>query len=168
MRHISIISIILLMAFAFSCGDKSQKQEPSKVETPEVKEELTKEEPKEVGKRDTMEDSRDLKGVGKFTNVELAAIDPERVKAGEEKYKAVCEACHKMETRLVGPALGGLTKRRSPEWILNMITNPEQMIKEDPIGIALLKEYLAPMVSQNITDEEAYNLLDYFRQYDKK
>ena len=73
-----------------------------------------------------------------------------------------------MDKRFVGPALGGVTKRRSPEWILNMITNPELMVKEDPIAKALLKEYLAPMANQNVSDEDAYKLLDYFRQYDSK
>ena len=115
-----------------------------------------------------MEDSRDVKGVGKFTTVELAAIDAKKAKEGEALFTQNCSACHKLDARFVGPALGGVTNRRSPEWILNMITNPELMIKEDPIAKALLKEFLAPMANQHITDDNAYKILEFFRQHDSK
>ena len=49
-----------------------------------------------------------------------------------------------------------------------MITNPELMIKEDPIAKALLKEFLAPMANQHITDDNAYKILEFFRQHDSK
>lgn len=171
MKHLSLITIMLLLTLAYSCGDKSEKfDNKSNSTTQEVKEETTqkKETKTSSGKRESLEDSRDIKGVGKFTSVELAAIDPAKAKEGEAIFTQTCAACHKMDKRFVGPALGGVTKRRSPEWILNMITNPELMVKEDPIAKALLKEYLAPMANQNVSDEDAYKLLDYFRQYDSK
>jgi mono/diheme cytochrome c family protein len=168
MKHLSLFAVIILFSLAFSCGDKSQKQSPANSDKTEIVSESNSQEPAQTGKRESIQDSRDLKGVGKFTSVELAAIDPAKAKEGEEIFTNICAACHKMDARFVGPSMAGLTKRRSPEWILNMITNPELMIKEDPIGIALLKEYLAPMTNQNISDEDAYKLLDYFRDYDSK
>ena len=172
MKHLSLIAFMLILTMAYSCGDKSEKfdNKSSSNATEEVKEEkTTKTEAKASnGKRESLEDSRDIKGVGKFTSVELGAIDPAKVKDGEAIFTQTCAACHKMDKRFVGPAMGGVTKRRSPEWILNMITNPELMVKEDPIAKALLKEYLAPMANQNVSDEDAYKLLDYFRQYDSK
>ena len=56
-----------------------------------------------------------------------------------------------------------VTTRRSPEWIMNMILNPEQMVKEDPIAKQLLAEYMSPMADQNLTEEQARNILEYFR-----
>lgn len=169
MKNISIITALVLSLFLISCGDKSQKHEDTKVE--EVAQ--TPSESKEVetassGLRDSMDDSRDVKGVGKFTEVTLAALDQAKAKKGEEVFTQNCSACHKMDKRFVGPALGGITKRRSPEWILNMISNPELMVKEDPIAKALLKEYLAPMANQNIDDANAMLILEYFRSFDSK
>jgi len=73
-----------------------------------------------------------------------------------------------MDSRFVGPALAGVTERRKPEWIMNMIMNPEQMVKEDPVAKELLAEYLAPMANQNITEDQARKIVEYFRQVDSK
>ena len=44
-----------------------------------------------------------------------------------------------------------------------MIMNPEEMVEKDPAAKALLAEYLAPMANQNITEEEARAILEFFR-----
>jgi hypothetical protein len=51
---------------------------------------------------------------------------------------------------------------------MNMITNPELMMKSDPIAKKLFEEILTPMANQNIGDEEARNILEYLRQNDQK
>jgi len=57
----------------------------------------------------------------------------------------------------------GIYERRSVEWVLNIMLNPDQMLKEDPTAIALLKEYNnILMLNQNLSDEEAKNLAEYF------
>ena len=72
-----------------------------------------------------------------------------------------------MDKKFIGPALDGVTLRRSPEWVMNMILNPEVMVKENLIARELLMEYIAPMANQNLTPQEARAILEYFRQYDK-
>ena len=48
--------------------------------------------------------------------------------------------------------------------LLISILNPEEMIQRDPIAIKLLAEANgAPMANQNLTEEEARALLEYFR-----
>ena len=55
-------------------------------------------------------------------------------------------------------------ERRSVEWVLNIMLNPDQMLKEDPIAIALLKEYNnILMLNQNLSENEAKSLAEYFR-----
>ena len=55
-------------------------------------------------------------------------------------------------------------ERRSPEWIMNMILNPEEMMAKDPIALKLLAAYnFAPMANQSLTEEEAREILEYFR-----
>ena len=47
---------------------------------------------------------------------------------------------------------------------MNMILNPEQMVKEDATARKLLMEYNgAPMANQNLTEEQARQVLEYFR-----
>ncbi|MCB1179579.1 MAG: cytochrome c [Leptospiraceae bacterium] len=103
------------------------------------------------------------KGVGPIKNIELEDIDESLVEKGKEIFKANCTACHKFEKRVVGPPLAGVTQRRSPEWIMNMILNPENMVANDPDAKALLEEYLSPMANQNLTEEEARAILELFR-----
>jgi hypothetical protein len=47
---------------------------------------------------------------------------------------------------------------------MNMILNPEEMTKNDPLAKALLIEFNgSPMANQNLTEEEARQVLEYFR-----
>ncbi|MGB5378762.1 MAG: cytochrome c, partial [Muriicola sp.] len=105
------------------------------------------------------------KGVGPVTSMSFdAEIDTEMAARGEAKYNAICTACHMAEQRMIGPALKGVFDRRSPEWVMNMILNPDGMLREDPIAKALLKEYNnAIMLNQNLSQEEARDLAEYLR-----
>jgi len=103
------------------------------------------------------------KGIGEITEIILDDIDPNLVKLGEEQFVTKCSACHKINKRFIGPALKGVTQRRSPEWIMNMILDPEKMVSENPAAKKLLAEYLAPMANQNLTKDEARAILEYFR-----
>ncbi len=106
-------------------------------------------------------------GIGPVTErMELGDLDAALATTGETEFTTKCAACHNMEVRVVGPALAGVTKRRNPEWIMNMILNPDEMTKKDPIAYDLIAEYIAPMANQSLTTEEARALLEYFRQYD--
>lgn len=105
-------------------------------------------------------------GVGPIKEeVKLAALDPKLAEEGEAVFTQMCTACHKMDKRHVGPPLGEVVDRRNPAWIMNMILNPENMVKEDPIAKQLLGEYLSPMANQNLTKEQARAVLEYFRKY---
>ena len=65
---------------------------------------------------------------------------------------------------MIGPAMKGVYERRNPAWVMNMMLNPDGMLKEDPIAQALLKEYNnAIMLNQNLTEDEARDLAEYLR-----
>lgn len=114
----------------------------------------------EVGKgSSTLND----KGVGSITKVDLAEIDNALVGEGKKIFDAKCSACHKVEKRFVGPAIRGVIQRRSPEWIMNMILDPDRMVKENKIAKELLGEYLSPMANQSLNKDEARAILEYFR-----
>lgn len=110
----------------------------------------------------------DGKGVGPVTSVRLN--DPlvaDMVDQGKGIYEMKCAACHKLTAqRVVGPGWEGLTSKRKPEWIMNMITNVEVMLKEDPTAKQLLKECLVAMPNQNLTIEDARNVLEFMYSID--
>jgi cytochrome c551/c552 len=111
----------------------------------------------------------DSKGIGKFTDVKLTAIDPAMAEKGQLVFNAKCAACHKTtDQKVVGPGLKDVTKRRTPEWIMNQITNPVEMEQKDPVGKALLEKHLTQMTFQNVTDNETRQVLEYLRKNDSK
>ncbi len=111
----------------------------------------------------------DSKGVGRFTSVQLGPIDPAMADKGQTVFAVKCAACHKTtDQKVVGPGLLGVTKRRTPEWIMNQITNPAEMEQKDPVGQALLAKHLTQMTFQNVTDDETRQILEYFRKNDSK
>jgi cytochrome c len=106
------------------------------------------------------------KGVGPIQELELGEIDPALAEDGKATFEQFCTACHKFEERYVGPALQGVTTRRAPEWIMNMILVPDKMIQEDETAYNLFAEYMTQMANQGMTEEQARAILEYFRTVD--
>ncbi|GGG37648.1 hypothetical protein GCM10011414_03760 [Croceivirga lutea] len=151
--------MLAMGAFIASCGDKKEKKEDG------FEVSRTKTEEKAADKSEGVPVDLSNKGVGPIKNVEFAdEIDQEMAASGEAQFNAICVACHQIEQRMIGPAMKGVYKRRSPEWVMNMILNPDGMLKEDPIAKALLKEYNnAIMLNQNLTEEQAREIAEYLR-----
>ncbi|MHB8259560.1 MAG: c-type cytochrome [Bacteroidia bacterium] len=108
------------------------------------------------------------KGIGPITSVTLGDIDSTMAEKGNTIYASKCLICHTLYDQVVGPALIGISKRRAPEWIMNQILNPTEMIEKDPISKKLLKKYKAPMANLNLTTDEARAILEYFRKNDSQ
>ena len=142
-----ILSVTMMM---ISCGGNETSS----------KEKATKEEPKEATVSQALS-----KGIGPVTSLTLAAeVNTEMAAKGDEIFKAKCSACDKIEKKFIGPSPKGVLERRSPEWIMNMILNPEEMVANDPTAKRLLMEFNgAPMANQNLSEEEARSVLEYFR-----
>ncbi len=110
------------------------------------------------------------RGEGKWTaeNINLGAtLDAAMATEGEKISGVKCTSCHKMtEEKLVGPGWKGATQKRTPEWIMNFITNPDPMIDKDPEVQAMLELCLVRMPNQNLTDTDARNILEFMRKID--
>ena len=107
------------------------------------------------------------KGIGPVQNVEIGPLDAALAEKGKALFEAKCTACHRLtEQKIVGPGLAGVTKKRTPEWLMNMMINPEEMTKKDPIARELLEEHLTQMTNQNVNEEDARAMLEYLRQND--
>jgi cytochrome c5 len=103
-------------------------------------------------------------GIGPIkSKVEIGPIDNSLKETGKKVFEAKCTACHKFDERYVGPPLRDVTKRRSPEFVMNQILNPDENVKRHPEGKKMLAEYLTPMTFMNVTEADARALLEYLR-----
>ncbi len=166
MRHtFSHFVIIFFSLIMLSCG--KEKKEEKKFEYKRTQSEQKKETTPKSAENMAITATIDLsnKGIGPVTSLTLASkIDQAMVTEGAEVFKKMCTACHRVGKRFIGPAPDGILERRSPEWIMNMILNPEEMVKNDPVAKQLLIEYNgAPMANQSLTEDQARAILEYFR-----
>ena len=94
-------------------------------------------------------------------------LNAEWVSNGKKIYDVKCQACHKLtDERVVGPGWKGVTKRRAPHWILNMVTNVEMMLEKDPEAQKLLEQCLVRMPNQNLDMNQARQVLEFMRSND--
>jgi len=94
-------------------------------------------------------------------------LNQDWVKAGKATYDLKCQSCHKLtDERLVGPGWAGVTKRREPHWIMNMVTNVDMMLETDPEAQKLLEQCLVRMPNQNLSKDESRQVLEFMRSND--
>ncbi|QDO92616.1 cytochrome c [Formosa sediminum] len=162
MKNALYIALALLV---LSCGDNKTEKKKFEYNTPKTttpaKATTTAEE------NSSFETIVDLenKGIGPIKNVDLhETIDGDLAEKGKTIFNTTCVGCHKTDRKFIGPALGDITQKRSPEWIMNMTMNTAEMIKKDPLAKGIYDEYnKAPMVTAPISEEQARAILEYLR-----
>jgi hypothetical protein len=146
-----LLFILALFAVLASCAPEKPKSEEAKSEKSPV---------------EAITDP--AKGLGQVKSVTLnSPLEQNRVKRGLSIYEMKCSSCHKLtDQRVVGPGWKDVTKRRKPEWIMNMITNVDIMLDKDPEAQKLLELCLMRMPNQNMSIGDARDVLEYMRQND--
>ena len=154
MKRQHLIPVILLLTTIIVFNDCVDK-------TPSVKEKLDMEEL-------TKNQSEDHGSQVKAEDIHLTnPLNAQWVTEGKGIYEVKCQACHKLtDEKLVGPGWKGVTRKRKPEWIVNMITNVDMMLEKDPEAQRLLEECLVRMPNQNLTFDEARKVLEFQRNND--
>ena len=152
------ILLVLSLALAFACGKKEESAEDNY--QPGGGEATT-----EAADPSSYDPKR---GEGKFDTVELGAtLDQAMAAKGGEVSGVKCTSCHPLtDEKLVVPGWKGVTERRTPQWIMNFITNPDPMIDKDPEVQAQLEICLVRMPNQGVSDDEARGILEYMRKND--
>ena len=148
MKKMSLFVLVLFLLGACSSGNQSESSNTTS--------------PKEVVPKSIAEG----KGIGEITEVKLNnPLDVEMVKRGKAISEMKCAACHRFtDQRVVGPGWAGVTTRRKPEWIMNMITNVEMMLEKDPAAQEMLAECLTRMPNQNLSIGDARDVLEFIYQ----
>ena len=109
-------------------------------------------------------------GIGKFKNIQLThPLDESMIAKAGPIFNAKCFACHKLTNeKLVGPGWKGVTDRRTPQWIMNFVTNTSVMLDSDLVAQKMLVTCLVRMPTQGLTDDEARDMLEFMRKNDGK
>ncbi|MEN8248321.1 MAG: cytochrome c [Bacteroidota bacterium] len=147
-----LIPILLILTLLISCNNTNsytEHQEKSIEEpNPEILARLKR-----------------YKGIGPITTVELnEKIDMNMARQGEGVFIIMCTSCHKPKEDFIGPSPQRILDRRSPEWVMNMILNPEEMNKKDSLAITVYEQYnRSPMSNQFLSEDQARQILEYFR-----
>jgi len=157
--------ILLFSVLLVSCGGKEEKKkEGFSVKRQKTTTEKTVETPADKGTKASERIDLTNKGIGPVTSLTLNDVDDAMAAKGKEVYDQMCLACHRIGKKFIGPAPNEILERRTPEWVMNMILNPDQMVKEDPLAKDLLMEFNgSPMANQGLTEEQARAVLEYFR-----
>lgn len=92
-------------------------------------------------------------------------------KNGKKLFKSNCASCHKLDKKLVGPALTGVTDKYSEEWLKKWIrNNAELRASGDEDAIAIFEEYNGSVMSAfpTLSDQDIFDILQYTIEGDAK
>ncbi len=157
-----LIPGIFITLFLLSCGGGKKEASKTASKTDMMKKER-------IAKRFGLTVFELDNGIGPIKEkLNLGPIDPKMVKEGKALFETKCVSCHKLDEKLVGPAQRDVVERRSPEYIMNMILNPDEMLNKHPEAKKMLAIYKTRMTFQNVTKEDARKILEYFRAVDKE
>ncbi|MEO8853748.1 MAG: cytochrome c, partial [Ginsengibacter sp.] len=134
-----VYSLIFTLGFFFAaCSGNSNKTESTDSSEPQAAAAGTDTSSSATAGNPTYDPKR---GEGKFHDVKLSdKLDPKMAGDGEKIYDLKCSSCHKLtDERLVGPGWHGVTQRHQPAWIMNFVTNTDDMIDKDPKAQAMLE-----------------------------
>jgi len=158
MKKLLYLSVIAL--FVISCTNSSTNE--NSVDTTQ----------NDVVQTETQEDYDHTVGTGKYTAENFTVsptADPELAKKGDAIYSAKCQSCHKTtDERLVGPGFKGVSERRTPVWIMNFLTNTDEMIDKDPAMQEELEICMVRMPDQALAEADAHAMVEFFRKNDGK
>ena len=111
--------------------------------------------------------SRSFLLVAVFAILGLSARAQGDAAKGEAIFKSKCTACHKIDQRVVGPALGPtLASETDDKWVTKWIQNNQALIAaKDPKALKIYNEYnqASMTVFADLTDADAANVIAYAR-----
>jgi len=94
-------------------------------------------------------------------------LDEDLIQSGTDIFIQKCANCHTIDTvEFKVPSFAGITNRRTPEWIMNMVINIDEMLKQDPVAAELLQKHKKVMPDPNISVDQARGILEFLRNND--
>lgn len=96
-------------------------------------------------------------------SVSKAAVTPEN---GEKLFKQYCTSCHKLDSKLIGPALRGIEGTQSEEWLTRWIKNNTELRKSgDKAALAIFDQYghTEMPTFTDFSDDDVKSILAYIK-----
>ena len=106
-----------------------------------------------------------------FSAMAQDAIDVARQKEGRKLYNNLSASCHKLDRKVIGPALAGVTERRENDWLKAWIKNNAALrASGDRDAIAIFNEYNGSVMSAfpQLSDTQIDDILYYTEVGDPK
>ena len=96
--------------------------------------------------------------------------DAAAIAAGDALFKGNCTQCHAVGEQVVGPALGGISKRRPISWIIPWIKNSTKVVASgDDYAVALYNKFnKQQMPSFALSDKEITSIVAYITSEEGK
>lgn len=108
-------------------------------------------------------------------NLYQDAPEIRKLTQGESIFRTRCSTCHEIgrspdKTMKPGPNLLDVSDRRTHEWLVRWIQEPDKMLEEkDPTAIQLFESYnRLPMPNLRVSQHEAEMLLDFIKVESKR
>ncbi len=100
-----------------------------------------------------------------WAQADAVPTDAAVIGEGENLFRQNCAACHKINQKLIGPALQNIYERRDIPWILSFVKNSQKVISNgDDYAVKLFEEYnKTVMTAFDFTDEEILSILAYVK-----
>ncbi len=155
---IGAVALLVLVFFAFNTNQASQINSMNKIIT---NQNTVKDSTKTVKKT---EKPKENIGIGPIKEVKLGPINEKLVSEGKNIFNTKCFACHRLDSKLVGPALNPIVKKTSPVYLMNYLLNTTEMQKKEPELKKLIKEYNGiVMPDQGLNKSQARAVYEYLR-----
>ncbi|MGO1729918.1 MAG: c-type cytochrome [Flavobacteriaceae bacterium] len=153
---------IFPLVFLMACQSNNKKSDKSTGDTKANKKQVDS---SEIMHNDELYKAKTGVGPIKDEVVLDDQIDKAMADKGKKLFNNECASCHRIQDESVGPALGGVLGERSPQWVMNMILNPREMVEKDVQAQSMKAEYETQMVDTHLSEEEARSIVEYLRNY---
>lgn len=89
------------------------------------------------------------------------------VRKGKKVYEEKCVGCHSLDGRkLEASTFQGITKRRKPEWIMNLTTGVQMQLAESRKEQRQLEKCYTRQPGQRLDIQQSRDILEYLRAND--
>lgn len=103
-------------------------------------------------------------------SVNAQDVDAARQKEGRKQFKALCASCHKLDKKLIGPALGGVEEKYENDWLKKWIKNNAALIASGDADAVKAAEFspTAMTAFPQLSDQQIDDILYYTTVGDPK
>ena len=89
------------------------------------------------------------------------------VRKGKRVYEEQCVGCHSLDgRRLEASTFQGITKKRAPEWIMNLTTGVQMQLASNKKEQTQLEKCYTRQPDQRLNIEQSRDILEYLRSND--